>query len=297
MQVVYLDQNAASFLSKPSPEPIWQEIRRALAAGFRNRNLISPLPFEGLVETAPTPLKFRESIQALFWQLSEGLAFEAFTQMSNELTLALIRPMPDWSPWLIWKPTWAEMESETQKVKSDWKSAKQRMTQRMLNFVRSPKLEAMSERELFHAVAAQRSGWICGDLDCLLEGRIKENSLHYPGLIEYLTSANLTPAEIQALKRAVQHHGWAKIPIHAFEILLGAKWEYDAIRGGSASYNPNDEIDRKRAAIALSYADLFITEGDMANLCQKAKVNEFCPTRVLSVRKPESVLEAIRSMS
>ena len=95
----------------------------------------------------------------------------------------------------------------------------------------------------------------------------------------------------------MQYHGWAKIPIHAFDILLGAKWEYDSIRGGAASYKPNDEIDRKRAAVALNHANLFITEGDMANLCQKAKVSSFCHTVVLSVRNPEKVLKTVRSIT
>src|ERR1035437_5829716 len=145
MQVVYLDQNAASFLAKPNPEPIWREIREALADGFRNRKLICPLPFEGVMETAPRPLELRQAVQSLFWQLSEGVAFKAFTEMSNELTLALIRSIPDWSPWIIWKPIWAEMESATHKVTSDWKSAKKRMTERMNNFVPSPNREKTKE--------------------------------------------------------------------------------------------------------------------------------------------------------
>jgi len=297
MQIIYLDQNAASFLAKASPGTIWREIRDGLAAGFRNRKLICPLPFEGVIETAPMPLEQRQSIQTLFWELSEGVGFVAFTEMSNASTLALIRPAPDWSPWTIWKPMWAEREGAAQKVTSDWKAGKKHMSERMNNFAISPNVETMSERELFHKIAAQRSAWICSDLDWLLAGRVDESSLNCPWLIEFLVSKAVSPAETEALKRAVQYHGWAKIPIHAFEILLGAKWEYDLIRGGAASYQPNDEIDRKRAAIALNHADLFITEGDMANLCQKAKVNEFCPTLVLSVRYPEKVLAAVRSVA
>jgi len=297
MQVVYLDQNAASFLAKASPGTIWREIRDALADGFRNRKLICPLPFEGVMETAPMPLEPRQSIQTLFWELSKGVAFESFTEMSNELTLALIRPTPNWSPWIIWKPIWAEMESAAHKVKSDWKAGKKRMTERMNAFVPSPNVEQMTERDLFHAVAAQRSCWICSDLDCLLAGRPMETSLNCPWLIEFLVSANLSPAEIQALKRAVQYHGWAKISIHAFEIFLGVKWEYDFIRGGAAPYEPNDEIDRKRAAIALNHADLFITEGGIADLCRRAKVNDFSPTVVLSVKNPEKILETVRGIT
>jgi len=297
MQVVYLDQNAASCLAKSNPGTIWQEIREALTDGFRGRKLVCPLPFEGVVETAPMPLEQRQSLQTLFWELSEGVAFESFTEMSNQLTLALIRPAPAWSPWIIWKPIWAEMDSAAQKIKADLKSEKERMTERMHGFVRSPNIEGMSERELFHAVAWQRSVRICKDLDCLLAGRAAEDSLNCPWLIEFLASANLSPAEIGALKTAVQYHGWAKIPIHTFNILVGARWEYDYIRGGTASYEPNDEIDRMRAAVALSHADVFITEGGMADLCRRAKVSDFCPTLVLSVRNPEMVLKAVRSIT
>lgn len=297
MQIVCLDQNAASYLAVSNPKPVWREIKAALGDGFRDRKLICPLPFECVMESAPKPLEFRKAIQTLFWLLSGGVAFKEFTEISSELTLALIRPVPDWSPWNIWKPVWAEMEVAAQNVRANWGSGKARMMERMNSFVRSSKVEGIPLREMFHAVAAQRSVWVCNDLDCLLNGRAAKESLHYPWLTEFLISSQLSPAEIEALKRAVQHHGWATIPIHAFEIMVGVKWEYDSIRGGSAKYAPNDEIDRTRAAIALSYADVFITEGDMANLCQKAKVNDFCPTVVLSVRNPQAILDAVRAIT
>jgi hypothetical protein len=283
--------------AKPDAKPIWKEIRAALADGCSRRKLICPLPFECVIETAPKALEFRQAIQSLFCRLSRGVAFKDYTQMSSELTLALIRPIPDWSPWMNWRPMWAEMESATQKVAADQKSAKQRMQARMDSFVRSPNLATMSKGEIFHAVAAQRSVWIANDLDCLLAGRVQEDSLNCPWLIELLISENLSPAEIETLKQAVLHHGWAKIPIHAFDILLSAKWEYDSMLGGSAAYEPNDEIDRKRAAIALSYADLFITEGDLANLCKKAKVDEFSPTAVIPIRNPQEILETVRRLA
>jgi hypothetical protein len=247
------------------------------------------------METAPRPLELRQSIQSLFWQLSEGVAFKSFIEISNELTLALIRPMQDWSPWIKWKPIWAEMESAAQKISSDRKSGKARMTERMNASVRSADIEKMTVQEIATIAAAQRSSWICSDLDRLLAGQTAETSFKCSWLIEFLISANLSPAEIESLKRAVQFE-WAKIPIHAWEILVGAKWEYDDIRGGAASYAPNDEIDRKRAAIALSHADVFITEGDMANLCQRAKTSDFSKTVVLSVRNPEKILMTVESI-
>jgi hypothetical protein len=78
--------------------------------------------------------------------------------------------------------------------------------------------------------------------------------------------------------------------------LVGAQWEYDAIRGGAAPYAPNDEIDRKRAAMALSYADVFITEGGLASLCQKASIKNISKTVMLSVRNPKEILATIQSI-
>ena len=142
MQVIYLDQNAACFLAKANSDPTWQRIREILNKGFRNRKLICPLPSEGLVlvESAPLHLDDRKSVQTLFWELSEGVRFKFFTEISSELTLALIRPISHWSPWAFYKPIWAEMDKAAENVKAASESAKQRMLQRMNGFRSSARL-------------------------------------------------------------------------------------------------------------------------------------------------------------
>ena len=296
MKIIYLDQNVASYLAKESPEPIWKQIKIALVEGFQCRKLVCPLPFETIIETAPLPLTRRQSIQQLFWQLSEGVGFKSFVQMSNELTLALVRPNEDVLPWIIWKPVWAEMEKESSQVASDWRKGKDAMRQRMQAFVRSSNLESMSVNQLLHAVAAQRSGWLLRDLSRLSSGIESESPLNFPFLIEHLIAQRVSPAEIEAFHRAVQHHAWAKIPIHFFDAFLGARWEHDMIRGGAAAYHPNNEIDSKRASLALSYADLFITEGDLANRCLRSKVSDFSHTQVFSIREPDKVLKTVQAI-
>ena len=296
MKAVYLDQNAVSYLTKSNPQPIWLDIRKALENGFLKQKLICPLPFEGIMETAPRPLELRKAVELFFWRLSNGVAFKPFFEMSNELTLALIRPTSGWVPWIKWKPIWAGMENVALKVTSDWKAEKVRMTARVNAFVRSPNLKTMSERDIVHMVARQRSLWICKDLDYLLARKVDENLMKCPWLIDFLVSERINPPEIEMLKHVIKNHGWAKIPIHAYEILLGAKWEYDSINGGMAAYEPNDEIDRKRAAIALSYTDLFITEGCLADLCRRAKIGNYSSTLVLSVRNPEKILKIIEEL-
>jgi len=77
VQVVYLDQNAASFLAKSNPGQIWTKIREALERAFQEGKLFCPLPFEGIVETTPRPLEYRRAIQDLFRRLSGGFAFKA----------------------------------------------------------------------------------------------------------------------------------------------------------------------------------------------------------------------------
>ena len=162
----------------------------------------------------------------------------------------------------------------------------------MDDFLNSRTRSSRSAREVFNGIMEQRSIWICEDLDCVLAGRTSAK-LNCPWLIQFLIDAKLCSAEIEALKRAVEYHGWTTIPIHAFEGLLGAQWEFDRNHGGAASYQPNDEIDRMRAAIALDYADFFITEGGIADLCRRSRVEEFSDTRVLSVRNPEKILHEL----
>jgi hypothetical protein len=297
MRVVYLDQNAASLLAKAGTGAIWREIRDVLAIGLHDRQIVCPLPFEGIFESAALPLHIRRTVQDFFWRVSGGWAFKEFTEMSSELTLALVRPNPSWCPWLRWLPIWAEMDTTAQKISSDWRAAKVRMMARMDSFVDSPNLRKMSKSQLFRAVSAQRSMRIYGDLEFLLNGDINSPSIMHPWLVQYLKSQNISPAEIEALGRAIKYHGWATIQIHALDMLLGTQWEYDSLRGGAARYEANDEIDRKRAAMALNYADLFITEGGMTDLCRRAKINDYSTTIVVSVRDPENILEVVRSLA
>jgi hypothetical protein len=297
MRVVYLDQNAASLMAKPDSAAIWQEIRDVLATGFRDRKIICPLPFEGVFETAALPLAVRQAIQAFFWQVSGGWAFKEFTEMSNELTLTLVRPDSSWSPWLRWIPIWADMDTTAHNIASDWRAAKEKMMVRMNNLVETPDLLAMSKSQLFRAISAQRSMRIYNDLEFLLVGEVNSASIMHPWLIQYLKSENVSPAEIEALRRAIKYHGWATIHIHALDMLLGTQWEYDSLRGGVARYEANDEIDRKRAAMALNHADLFITEGGMADLCRRARMSDYSPTNVVSVRDPKNTLAAVRNLA
>jgi hypothetical protein len=47
----------------------------------------------------------------------------------------------------------------------------------------------------------------------------------------------------------------------------------------------------------LNYADLFITEGGMADLCRRAKISDYSSTIVVSVRDPKNILKVVRSLS
>jgi hypothetical protein len=48
--------------------------------------------------------------------------------------------------------------------------------------------------------------------------------------------------------------------------------------------------------MALSYADVFITEGGLASLSQKASIKNISKTVVLSVRNPKEILATIQSI-
>jgi hypothetical protein len=100
-------------------------------------------------------------------------------------------------------------------------------------------------------------------------------------------------AEAQLLCEAVRHHRWEAIFVNFFDLILGSRWDHDSVQGQRPRYNPNDEIDRWRAAVALGHSDLFITDSYIADLCRRAGVSDYTPTVIFSTKQAEEILEFI----
>lgn len=63
-------------------------------------------------------------------------------------------------------------------------------------------------------------------------------------------------------------------------------------------YKVNDEIDRWRAAVALTYCDLFITDSGAAELAREAVrgYEEDFPCAIFSVRQTAEIEAAVKLM-
>jgi len=91
-----------------------------------------------------------------------------------------------------------------------------------------------------------------------------------------------------------QPSGLEVIFVNFFDLILGARWEHDRLHRQRPNYDPNDEIDRWRAAVALGHSDLFITDQYMADLCRRAKVSDYTEIAVFSTQQTDGILHFIR---
>jgi hypothetical protein len=114
-------------------------------------------------------------------------------------------------------------------------------------------------------------------------------------LMKGLIGHQLTAEEAGKIGEAVLFHKWERIPVNYFDLLLGSLWDHDLYRG--RRYQPNDEIDRWRSAVALCYSDLYVTDHYSARLCQRACVADHTTTVVYSVRQTNEILQWIEGCS
>lgn len=92
MMIVYLDQNAVSYLALAKRESQWYQIRAALTKGFAEQRIVCPMPLETLVESAPCVRDTRTAIEGFFRSVSGGTRFRAYSEILVDETLALVRP-------------------------------------------------------------------------------------------------------------------------------------------------------------------------------------------------------------
>jgi hypothetical protein len=162
------------------------------------------------------------------------------------------------------------------------------MTDRMANAPAPEGAEAMSVKEIFDKIAADGCGMFYRDLLKFLEdenGPIDDYEI--PWLMRGLMLHDLTAEEARDLGEKIRYHKWEAIPENYFDLMLTARWEHDRVHHHRPNYTPNDEIDRWRAAVALSCAQLFVTDKYMAGLCQRAGVLQSANLPVLSVSQTD----------
>jgi hypothetical protein len=165
---------------------------------------------------------------------------------------------------------------------------RQRMIKRMANACVPDGADAMLVNEIFDRISQDRCGMFYRDLLKFLEEKMMPIAdYEIPWLMRGLILHDLNADEARDLGEKVRYHKWEAIPENYFDLLLTARWEHDRVHRHRPNYTPNDEIDRWRTAVALSCAQLFVTDKYMAGLCQRAGVLDVANLLVLSVSQTD----------
>lgn len=287
---IYLDLNAASCLATP-PDSKWTDIRHCLMRAVQCGVCLCPMPLETIVEAAPCDRARRAAIAEFFAAVSGGLAFRHFEEMVVHSTIQLIRdgwPVPSFA---LTRQSWTSDESATN-FRSLADAQRQRMIKRMADALAPDGADAMSLKEIFDRISKERCEMFYRDLLKFLEE--KSTPITYyeiPWLMKGLILHGLNADEARNLGEKIRYHKWEAIPENYFDLRLTARWEHDRVHRHRPNYTPNDEIDRWRAAVALSCAQLFVTDKYMAGLCQRAGVLEIANLPVLSVSQTDQFRE------
>jgi hypothetical protein len=266
----------------------WGDLREKLVKEVREGCCLCPMPLETIAEAAPCTSSQRVAIEEFFVTASRGVAFRPHTDMIINSTMALVRdgwPVP-W--WVAVKAGWAadeEFMTATQKESDD---SRQRMIERMAGANPPPGAEAMDVKQIFDQMSAQRCGMAFRDLEKFQsDSTTAINDYEIPWLMNGLIKRQLTLSEANQLGERIRFHKWEAITENYFDLCLNARWEHDRVRGHRPNYKANDEIDRWRAAVALSSSNLFITDKYAASLCHRSGVLDIAGTTVLSITQKD----------
>jgi hypothetical protein len=295
-KAIYLDLNAASEIACATTGSQWAVIRDRLQKKFEEGRIVCPLPLETLAEAAPCDMTQRVAIEKLFLSLSRGAAFRPFTNMILNATIALVRsrwPVPIYVPI---RAGWSIDEKFMETTRSDADQSRSEMASRMDGATPPESADEKDVKAIFDEICKERSAMAYRDFEHFSkDGHDLKREYEIPWLIAGAARAALTRKEADLLCDAICHHKWEAIPENYFDLRLTARWEHDRIRKHRPNYFPNDEIDRWRAAVALTNCQLFVTDKYAADLCRRSGVLDIAGTTVLSVRQRDEFLAFIEN--
>lgn len=303
MLVVSLDQCAISALALRAKEnATLAEICKLLMQGVEDGRVLCPIAPETIAETTGCQSADRIAIHQLHCTLAgdsrgqEVLFFKSMHQLINERTLELARPVSQTIP--IELKAWVRAEDEAL-ASETWEeilNAKQGMRQKvesqpLVEVHGKPVLESLRKAVVGeHALHVQRQ------LLRLLHDEEPDPSYHMAfALAHHLIRSKATSDEINSLIKAVMERKWEQIDVVFFRGLLSAQLELEwRWKPTPRAYDVNDEFDIPRVVVALSEADLFITDRKMAQLCVKSEADQYSPTKVFGMNHLERALELLR---
>ena len=296
MTIVCLDQCAVGCLAERQL-PQWESIREILEDGFKAARIVCPFPTETFLETATCQNRaLRIEIEAFFSKVSGGYRFRDFGELIIDNSIALFRP--DFEVESLQKIDfhgWAGRDDLVSSLAKYHDSSRERLSKTISQHCYPPEAKSMSFDEVFRSAEKDRSDMMWGDLERFLKGSRSKDEFALPWLIGGLIQQRMTDCEAELLREAVRNGKWIKIMENKLELLLLSLWHHDKIQGRRKKHDPNDEIDRWRAVVGLSCAELFVTDRPAAALCKRVASLVGLHAEIIPVNQPDEIISFLQS--
>ena len=295
MTIVCLDQCAGGCLAERQL-PQWENIREILEDGFKAARIVCPFPTETFLETATCQNSaLRIEIEVFFSKVSAGYRFRDFGELIIDNSIALFRPdFEIESLQEIDFQGWAGRDDLVSSLAQYHNSGRERLSETILRHRYPPEAKSMSFEEIFRSAENDRNDMMWRDLGRFLKGARSKDEFELPWLVGELVQQRMTDCEAELLREAVQNGKWIKIMENKLELLLLSQWHHDIIQGRRKHHNPNDEIDRWRAVVGLSCAQLFVTDKSAADLCKRVASLAGLPAKIIPVNQPEEIISYLQ---
>ena len=296
MTFVYLDQCAVGCLAERE-SPLWEEIRGILEDGFKAERIVCPFPTETLFETAHCDRELRMGIEAFFSKVSGGYRFRDFGERVVDNSIALVRPDFEVEPLAkINFHGWAGRDDIISSLKQIRDHGRESISNIFSQHVYPPEAKSMSLEALFRSAAMDRNDMLQRDLCLFLKGVSSREKFEIPWLLEGLIQHRMSNCEAERLRDAAGNGTWGRIMENELELLLVSQWNYEIIQGSRKKHDSNDEIDRWRAVVGLSCAELFVTDKSAAAHCRGVALLAGLPTKVIAVNRPKEIIGFLQSV-
>jgi hypothetical protein len=301
MHLVYLDQCVPSrFLPKPENEQ-WLELRDSVLKGHATRKILCPTSLEHLIETAPLKDSEAVSLDELMRKLSFGWALSDEFLLIAWQIIAKLRSRPLSRTQILEKHhllpithPGALAELRNMKAGIDQNNAWTMQGVNEFNALVGNGRKAGSEM-LQILIKLSSDGYVKKLLaevaNSLLKGQVviraeehNDKVLNWASKVVYelITKHRLALEEGQKLCELLKTERLNFIPT------LKIKAELQAMQFfRREQIEPRDQYDITRAACALPFADIFITDGGKASAIRELKLNTTYKTEVFSMKKSE----------
>jgi len=301
MHLVYLDQCVISrFLEKPQNEQ-WRDLREIVLKGNERRRLLCPTSLEHLIETSSLSDADAVFVDELMSRLSFGWALATESSLVSQQIINRLRIRRTSRAQFLQKRHLRSISypgtlTKLREAKASldqynawvmqgvnelniWTRQTRKGSSDMLRYFIKRKTDNLLKKLRTEVLNSLKTGQVVLRAE---EDNAKVLNWASKVVYELITKHRLAFTEGQRFCQLLGSEGLDFIPT------LKIKADLEAVQFfRREKIEPRDQYDITRAACALPYADIFVTDGGKASAIRELKLDVACKAEVFSMRKSE----------